>query len=208
MKDYYVFFSESYLEYPSDSGDVAVVCAISGCKHNCPGCHSPITQQFVHKNVNNVPNNLELIEIDKWYKFTGESKDISDQIIKIINNLTNNMMTKECVISGGDPLYHSDLVKDIIKNLSNDLKVCIYTGMTIDQVKDIWLQTDSIEYWTNLPIFNNLIFKCGTFKQELYQEPDKTDDFIRLASTNQDFYNSNFNKLSENGILYFNKLQQ
>ena len=36
----------------------------------------------------------------------------------------------------------------------------------------------------------------------------KTDDEYVLASPNQDFYDGNYEKLSENGILNFNNLNE
>lgn len=198
MKDYYVFFSESFLEYPDNSSN-AIICSISGCNHNCIGCHSPLTQLFIHENAKKYIGGE--VELETYYKFTGieSTKDII-QIIRNITSLDNTL-----VITGGDCLQcHPELVAEIVNQLNNDYNICIYTGLKPEQAQEVWNEYYQSKYITN-NTSSKLIFKCGSFKQNLYITPEKTDEYIQLSSKNQCFCDNNFQPLSIDGKLIFNK---
>lgn len=114
-----------------------------------------------------------------------------DAIKKIEHECLRNR-TDKVVLSGGDPLffYNQEFVQYLLDK--NILDVCIYTGSDIDKVKEIGIH--GFKY-----------IKCGTYKEEEKQESMKNTEKMKLASSNQNFYNSNYEKISENGILFFNK---
>ena len=78
----------------------------------------------------------------------------------------------------------------LVNNLKDDFDICIFTGYDIEYVKQTGIT--GVKYW-----------KCGKFDEKNLRESKKTDKEYILASPNQDFYDSNYNKLSENGILTF-----
>ncbi len=201
MKEYYVFFSDSYLEYP-DNESLSLVISIAGCPHKCPFCHSPETQ-------NNIQTKYNLIDYDlitsdasrvmqnEYYKVIEE--DIS-KLIKVIMVLLEYHNTNKLVITGGDPLFNKDLSLKLIDLLPSSVYPCIYTGYNINEVKTIFNNYN----FTNLnSSLSNLFIKCGTFDVNNKQQSKKTDSFMILASKNQAFYNSKFEFLSKDGILKF-----
>jgi organic radical activating enzyme len=100
--------------------------------------------------------------------------------------------TNKLVFLGGDPLYKNnlELTTYLVNNLKDEFNICIFTGYDIEYVKK--LNIDGVKYW-----------KCGTYDQTKSRQSKKTDKEYVLASPNQDFYDGNYNKLSENGILTF-----
>ena len=101
--------------------------------------------------------------------------------------------TNKLVFLGGDPIYSKNLALTIflVNNLKNDFDICIFTGYDINYIKNIGLK--GVKYW-----------KCGKFDQTKLRQSKKTDNEYILASSNQDFYDGEYNKLSNNGILTFN----
>lgn len=112
--------------------------------------------------------------------------------IQIIDSMRNNMSNK-VVLSGGDPL-HPDNVK--FTNILLDIlrvcgaKTCIYTGYSIDYVQQ----------HVHKPF---RFVKCGKYLVEQKQSPIKTDKCLILSSQNQCIYNNNYEKITKDGILYF-----
>ena len=102
--------------------------------------------------------------------------------------------TNKFVFLGGDPLYYKnlELTKYLCEHLGQEYDICIFTGYDVEYVKT--LNLTGIKY-----------YKCGTFDKTHYQNPEKTDDKYVLASSNQNFYDSNYKQLSKDGILYFKK---
>ena len=88
-----------------------------------------------------------------------------------------------------------ELTTFLVNNLSEEFEICIFTGYNIDYIKEIGLH--GVKYW-----------KCGKFDINNIRKSMKTDDEYVLASPNQDFYDDNYEKLSENGILNFNNLNE
>ena len=105
--------------------------------------------------------------------------------------------TNRLIFLGGDPLHPSniELTTFLVNNLKDDFDICIFTGYNINYVKN--LNIKGVKYW-----------KCGTYDQTQARQSKKTDKEYILASPNQDFYDSEYNKLSENGILSFNNLDE
>ena len=104
------------VDYESIKEAVGVSCVIyiSGCRHNCRGCHSPQTHNFEF----GVPFTEELLN------------EINEEIDKrpFLNAL---------VLCGGDPMYSAKELIEVIPKLHipNDNLWC-YTGFTLQEVKE------------------------------------------------------------------------
>lgn len=96
---------------------------LSGCKHNCDGCHNKEGQS---------PNYGQEIDID--------------EIIEILK--MNNDMVDGITLSGGDPLYQYEKTLELCKRIKeSDIKnknIWIYTGFTIEQIKEKFI--DILDY--------------------------------------------------------------
>jgi len=116
----------------------------------------------------------------------------SENIIENIRNYTEKLNTNKVVLCGGDPLYWQNipLTKKILQKLGEKFDICIYTGRLIQEVENLGLEGFKF-------------IKCGKFDRNTYRPPIKTDKKMVLSSANQEFYDSNYNQLSKNGILYF-----
>lgn len=88
---------------------------VSGCPHNCPGCHNKAAQD---------------------YKF-GEKFNKKE----IIERIKANSILKGVTISGGEPLCPQNIseVLDFIKEVKKEkpnFNVWCYTGYTIEQLEE------------------------------------------------------------------------
>lgn len=146
---------------------------------------------YVSGCINNCPNcqNKEL-----------QNPDVGGEEIKSVEHLYDTIKRScelnetNCVVfSGGDPLFSSNrnLIKKFLDKYSNEFNVCIYTGYSIEFVKTFELK--GYKY-----------IKCGKYDESLKQDSYKTEDAIQLASSNQNFYSDNYERISENGNLKFN----
>lgn len=151
------------------------------------------------------PNNVSLAVIFYTYGCIHNCKNCQNQSLQtpvesyprgIIDEILmyckrNN--TNKLVLSGGDCLLKGanlDLTNAIIDKYGKELDICIYTGYDIDYVK--------------ANVHKGFKFvKCGKYDENMKIEPNKTDSYIQLASTNQAFYDSNCQLLSSNGRYYF-----
>ena len=88
---------------------------VSGCPHNCPGCHNKIAQDY---NYGEEFNKQELID-----------------------RICENSILKGITISGGEPLCKQNIsevlgfIKDV-KKVRPNFNVWCYTGYTIEQLKE------------------------------------------------------------------------
>lgn len=88
---------------------------VSGCPHNCPGCHNKEAQNFNY-----------------GQEFNKE---------EIINRICENSILKGITISGGEPLCKEnipevlDFIKDV-KKVRPNFNVWCYTGYTLEQLED------------------------------------------------------------------------
>ena len=161
--------TSTWLDYP-DKEDCALVVVMMGCDNACPLCQNP--------NFKN-PN------------FTINTKDYNvDSLIDELMILSKRHHTDKVVLSGGDPLscFNIEFTKQLL--LKTSLKVCVYTGHSIDYVK-----------LHNVKGFE--FIKCGLFDKNRFQESKKTDEYMRFASTNQKLFDSNYCCLSQNGLYLF-----
>lgn len=97
-----------------------VVLWVSGCEHNCPGCHNPDTH-----------------DPDSGYLFDREAEN---QLMELLQ--TNYIAG--ITFSGGDPLYPSnvDTVTRLTKRIRAELPakdIWVYTGYLFEEVCDLEL---------------------------------------------------------------------
>lgn len=89
---------------------------VSGCKHQCKGCHNPATWDF---------NNGK--------PYTQEVEDI------LFDRLSNDHI-KGLTITGGDPMYNADEVYELLvrfrEKFGDTKDVWIYTGFQYDYCKE------------------------------------------------------------------------
>ena len=118
--------------------------------------------------------------------------DTPEQIVEKIKKFATRADTNKLILIGGDPLYTSNLpyTHFIVQKLAQEYDICLYTGYDIDFVKS--LNLGKIKY-----------YKCGKFLKDFSRKSEKTDSCFILASPNQNFYDENFNLISNNGILNF-----
>lgn len=163
-----ISFDTTFLDYPS-TDDIAVVVIMSGCEHHCPGCQNP--------------------ELQKLHEF-WTSQQISDIVEEIIYRCARNE-TNKVVLTGGDPLHpcNRPLTSAICAILGID--ICIYTGYTDSEVKDI-------------PIRGFKYIKCGRFDTKNQQKSEKTDDYIQFVNKTQNLFDSELRQISKDGRFYFN----
>lgn len=94
-----------------------VVLFVSGCDHNCKGCHNPTTHD---------PNSGELFD---------------DDALNRIRKHLNHDYIDGITLSGGDPLYCSnkndiDNLIDIIRYEFPDKTIWLYTGYKFDKIME------------------------------------------------------------------------
>ena len=108
-----------YIEDDANNGTgIRLTIFISGCNHNCDGCHSPESHDFHYGK-----------------EFTIEEQD---NILDIFEN--ESMIYDGITISGGDPIYSYEEVLEFIKRFKSrfpDKTVWLYTGFALEDVKSI-----------------------------------------------------------------------
>lgn len=116
-----------------------------------------------------------------------------ETMLSRIERYAHRADTNKLVFLGGDPLHVSnlELIKYFVESLKDKFDICIFTGYDIDYVKKQNIK--GVKFW-----------KCGYYDQEHSRESKKTDTEYVLASPNQNFYDENYNQLSNDGILTFN----
>lgn len=124
-------------------------------------------------------------------KYGTEITDVND-FVKLLENKCKENNTKNIVIEGGDPLFISNIyaVKEII-SLMKGYNFCIYTGYSIKETKKYYNKKE-VKY-----------YKCGLYDAKLNRISGKTEKEFVLASSNQDFYDTNFHRISKKGVLKF-----
>ena len=146
---------------------------VSGCNHKCKGCHNPQTWDF-----------------NQGYLITEEV------VQDLIKSIKNNPLLSGITFSGGDPLFTTniDLIREFLNKYGNEFDICIYTGHSIDYVKE-----------NNISGFK--FIKCGKYIPELAKDrnPGMTDtefifrinDFTQLIIFGQCFIVSINNGLTD-----------
>lgn len=176
-------YTKSRIQFPlrtsfldyPDSESQAVLVFMMGCIHNCPNCQNKEFQDPHYEN--------------------GTKELTSDEIINHIKQTCKRNHTNKIVLVGGDPLYDANIKTTmvIVEKLRNEYDICIYTGYDINTVID----NPSLRGWKYII--------AGPYIMSLAKTPEKTDEYMQLASSNQEIYNDEFVCLTnENGCMYFN----
>lgn len=103
------------IDYESfaDAEGVSCVLFISGCNHNCKGCHSPQTHDFNY------------------------GLEITDEVISKINKeIDKRPFLNALVLSGGDPMYSAkDLLPILDKIHIPNNNIWCYSGFTLNEIQ-------------------------------------------------------------------------
>lgn len=97
-----------------DGEGVRVVVFVSGCLHNCKGCHNPASHSFT-----------------AGRPFTEELQD------EVIAYIQKTPFISGITLSGGDPMYSAAEIAPFIERLRhnfNDISVWIYSGFTFEDI--------------------------------------------------------------------------
>ncbi len=162
----------TWLDFPDDES-LSIEIFMMGCEHNCKNCQSPDFKNPNHS------ENTKLIQVD--------------ELIEETVSLAKRNYTNKIVLCGGDPLcaFNVEQTKYITDKLKLfGFEICIYTGYSIDYVKQ--KQVNSFDF-----------LKSGLYLEQYNQISEKTDTYMKFASTNQKLFDKNFNVLSDNGTYYF-----
>lgn len=128
---------------------------ISGCTHNCKGCHAQDSHNFHYGR-----------------KFTEEMQD------ELINMVYDDILYDGITLSGGDPLQSYEDVYDFLKkfksNTKRKLNVWVYTGYEYDEIQNLI----EIKGKNILKYIDVLV--TGEFKEEL-----KDPSLKFMGSSNQ-----------------------
>lgn len=131
----------------------------------------------------------------EFQKFVPYNKEKALDDIISVSTEPPAPLTNKVVLSGGDPLFplHFENTMWLIRHLKElDYNICIYTGFDINYVRKKSIR--GVDF-----------FKCGVYNKQLHRLSFKDDTQFVLASPNQDFYNSNYKKISNNGKLLWRK---
>lgn len=154
----------TFLDYP-DNKSYAVIYFCSGCDNNCNNCQNTNLQTFKEFSKTKIINNI--------YK------------------LCDRIKTKKIVLSGGDPIYKTNIgFTNELLMIFNKFDICIYTGYDVEYVKKVL--SSGFKF-----------LKCGKFDESKFIGSKKTDEYIQFASSNQKLYDKNFNLISKEGVYKF-----
>lgn len=98
-----------------DGEGVRVVVFVSGCLHNCKGCHNPSSHSFT-----------------AGQAFTSELQD------EIITYIQNTPFVSGLTLSGGDPMYSAKEATAFIEKLRQKIpntSIWIYSGFTYEAIQ-------------------------------------------------------------------------
>ena len=181
----------TFLDWPDNKSD-AIILFFIGCNHRCRGCHNSYLSSINWlKEYSSIVPNKDRLDIDNYILFNKDNNGVK-AYCNFIKSICDKNRTNKIILQGGDPLFDNNVefvkkTNDIL--IEDNVEICIYTGYDIDYV-----QKNNIK---------STFFKCGKYDDTQKQLSEKTDEKFSLASRNQNFYNSNYEKISENGIILF-----
>lgn len=124
----YPYISGVDYESVADGPGVRAAIFLSGCTHNCPGCHNPQTHDPCH--------GVEMNEL-------------------VVNTIAYNIHIRKFLsgitLTGGDPLYDTDKTYAFLVSLRNKLgkrwdttSVWLYTGYTWEKLMKLYPAFDNL----------------------------------------------------------------
>ena len=176
--------THTFIDYPDPEATALIICLV-GCPHNCSGCHNFFLQG---------KSPLPLVTLgEESASLTGSRVRFSsfEEASAAIFLEAQRHQTSRLVLQGGEPLLAGSNL-EFTKYICSlpQFETCVYTGYSVEYVKA-----------TGLRGFKYL--KCGLFDEQAKRESYKTDEEFVLASSNQEFYNHNFERISTAGVLNF-----
>lgn len=163
--------STTWSDYPDNESN-AIIVFFSGCSHGCTGCHNKELQNF--KNGNSVsPQEL----MDKLSTISFKEK------------------TDKIIFEGGDCFFERNRADtlEFLDKYGELFEICIYTGYSIDEVKEFGLKKGSFHF-----------IKCGKYNETQKDiHSGKDEKQIIFASKNQRLYNSDFELISQDNCFLF-----
>lgn len=164
---------------------IRTVLWVSGCFHNCPGCHNPITH-----------------DPEDGVVFDNES------MTEIINDLDNDHI-QGLTISGGDPLtYYPEDVVEVIHNVNDrfgDTKnIWLYTGFTLDWILHTIMSNTDKEV---IDTYKDILFGIDVLCDGKYESAKSNKDYHWVGSTNQRVINMK-ETLSKNKVVFLEPEQE
>lgn len=150
---------------------VRVVLWLSGCSHNCKGCHNPQTHS---------PKNGTLFD-----------ENAKNELFETLEKPYVAGIT----FSGGDPLNNNNLQEVLnlieeIKHISPNKTIWLYTGYTWEEIMKYefdseYIKDDNVGYWNCDALRQIIVSKCDVLVDGRYEE-DKRDITLRWrGSSNQ-----------------------
>ena len=177
MEPKYVFlkfpFQITTQDFP-DNCSFSLILYLGGCSNDCKNCQN---QQFQKPDPQD--KNLITLHTNTLIRHVDEYMKFNDQLTSL-------------VLSGGDPLFGNNeyFTKKLCIEYGDKWPIAIYTGYDIEHVKQIGLTGFKF-------------IKCGKYDESLKQESYKNDYEMQLASSNQEWYNNMYERISEKGLLRF-----
>lgn len=98
---------------------IGLVFFVQGCLHHCKGCHNPET-----------------------WDFNGGLEFTQEVLNEIIDYFKKNLQVTRLTLSGGDPIFNSEVALVVAKNIKEirpDVKIWTYTGYLFEQIKEYHL---------------------------------------------------------------------
>ncbi len=98
-----------------DGDGVRVVVFISGCYHNCKGCHNPASHPFTAGQI-----------------FTEKLQD------EIVAYIQNTPFISGLTLSGGDPMYSAKDIIPFVTRLKQEIpniSIWVYSGFTYEEIQ-------------------------------------------------------------------------
>lgn len=159
-------FNITFTDFPLDDiDDWAAIIYFVGCGHSCPGCHNPELQS------------------SKGFGLVFDEYDESniETFVDKIDLFCKKNYTNKIVLSGGDPLFYIDFIKDLLVRLKRtNLQVCVYTGFTD-------------EYCRANELSNFKYLKVGRYEKDSVKGK-------KLSSSNQKVLNENYEDVTDQWI--------
>ena len=157
-----------------NSHGISTTLFVSGCDNHCHNCQNPQTW-----------------DCNYGEKFTEK---IEDEIIESLKN----PHVKYFVLSGGDPLYKTNIerVLSLIKNVKTetDVDIIMYTGSTLNEI----LREDNL-------IKNEILNSIDYLVDGKYDENLKTEKRELRGSSNQKCYKITDSLIEDITEEYFNR---
>ncbi len=159
-----MYISGINYESVADGPGVRTTIFISGCKHSCHGCQSPLTHNFEY------------------------GTKLTDELIDNINNeIIKRPFLSGITLSGGDPMYSYKETCDLLDNLvipKNN--IWMYTGFTLEEIyRADWLdrRTPQGQICRLYPM--DLVTRCSVVVDGPYIEEQRDITLPFRGSKNQ-----------------------